>query len=131
MIHAPSPQHGCRQHREDAGMNVQGIRTEPGDLGQPYLGLPPGLRELGEISKVRKIHRETPTPKRDTGAADRGPVRRYPSKGNPSRIFLPIRPTIRRSEEHTSELQSLMRISYAVFCLKKKKKQHQHNNKNN
>src|SRR3546814_1567107 len=35
-----------------------------------------------------------------------------------------------RSEEHTSELQSLMRISYAVFCLKKKKKQklkHTHN----
>src|SRR3546814_7367476 len=34
-------------------------------------------------------------------------------------------PTIRsssRSEEHTSELQSLMRISYAVFCLKKKKR---------
>src|SRR3546814_3305269 len=29
-----------------------------------------------------------------------------------------------RSEEHTSELQSLMRISYAVFCLKKKKTQH-------
>src|SRR3546814_8049598 len=35
-----------------------------------------------------------------------------------------------RSEEHTSELQSLMRISYAVFCLKKKKKEleEQHNN---
>src|SRR3546814_4661105 len=31
-----------------------------------------------------------------------------------------------RSEEHTSELQSLMRISYAVFCLKKKKKYNQH-----
>src|SRR3546814_2562804 len=31
-----------------------------------------------------------------------------------------MRPT-KRSEEHTSELQSLMRISYAVFCLKKKK----------
>src|SRR3546814_21022990 len=30
---------------------------------------------------------------------------------------------VRRSEEHTSELQSLMRISYAVFCLKKKTKQ--------
>src|SRR3546814_8204807 len=29
-----------------------------------------------------------------------------------------------RSEEHTSELQSLMRISYAVFCLKKKKQHH-------
>src|SRR3546814_3679094 len=31
-----------------------------------------------------------------------------------------------RSEEHTSELQSLMRISYAVFCLKKKKLQQLH-----
>src|SRR3546814_14685534 len=31
-----------------------------------------------------------------------------------------------RSEEHTSELQSLMRISYAVFCLKKKRKQQLH-----
>src|SRR3546814_7123906 len=31
-------------------------------------------------------------------------------------------PRVNRSEEHTSELQSLMRISYAVFCLKKKKK---------
>src|SRR3546814_7088580 len=30
----------------------------------------------------------------------------------------------RRSEEHTSEVQSLMRISYAVFCLKKKKHKH-------
>src|SRR3546814_2935340 len=32
-----------------------------------------------------------------------------------------------RSEEHTSELQSLMRISYAVFCLNKKRKQHKSN----
>src|SRR3546814_5613269 len=35
-----------------------------------------------------------------------------------------------RSEEHTSELQSLMRISYAVFCLKKKKKVHQRQPRN-
>src|SRR3546814_1712469 len=34
----------------------------------------------------------------------------------------PTRASPSRSEEHTSELQSLMRISYAVFCLKKKKK---------
>src|SRR3546814_1008118 len=33
-----------------------------------------------------------------------------------------------RSEEHTSELQSLMRISYAVFCLKKKKTNKSHKN---
>src|SRR3546814_8581764 len=38
------------------------------------------------------------------------------------RLVLPIRAIQRgRSEEHASELQSLMRISYAVFCLKKKK----------
>src|SRR3546814_4405316 len=36
-----------------------------------------------------------------------------------------------RSEEHTSELQSLMRISYAVFCLKKKKKNSEHPYKKN
>src|SRR3546814_9343214 len=35
-----------------------------------------------------------------------------------------FRPQFLRSEEHTSELQSLMRISYAVFCLNKNKKQH-------
>src|SRR3546814_1992531 len=35
----------------------------------------------------------------------------------------------RRSEEHTSELQSLMRISYAVFCLKKKKTKQQDTSK--
>src|SRR3546814_3893718 len=37
-------------------------------------------------------------------------------------------PQVARSEEHTSELQSLMRISYAVFCLKKKKT-HKNNTK--
>src|SRR3546814_9288004 len=36
--------------------------------------------------------------------------------------FCPQPALFRRSEEHTSELQSLMRISYAVFCLKKKNK---------
>src|SRR3546814_3431268 len=46
-----------------------------------------------------------------------------------ARLLAPAMPAggriinISRSEEHTSELQSLMRISYAVFCLKKKKKQ--------
>src|SRR3546814_6519665 len=48
-----------------------------------------------------------------------GIVQKYSRKGE---LLLQIE--TRRSEEHTSELQSLMRISYAVFCLKKK------NNKN-
>src|SRR3546814_2783240 len=37
---------------------------------------------------------------------------------------------MQRSEEHTSELQSLMRISYAVFCLKKKKNKQRQENHN-
>src|SRR3546814_4082535 len=49
-----------------------------------------------------------------------GPLRgRFSSGTAPSRCR-----GWQRSEEHTSELQSLMRISYAVFCLKKKKNQH-------
>src|SRR3546814_2013927 len=40
-------------------------------------------------------------------------------------------PPLARSEEHTSELQSLMRISYAVFCLKKKKTTHTYNHRHN
>src|SRR3546814_1728563 len=46
---------------------------------------------------------------------DTGPGRRFISDQLEQITF--------RSEEHTSELQSLMRISYAVFCLKKKNKQ--------
>src|SRR3546814_4505002 len=45
-------------------------------------------------------------------------------------LALEVRKAARwRSEEHTSELQSLMRISYAVFCLKKKKKENKLNKK--
>src|SRR3546814_10385005 len=48
-----------------------------------------------------------------------------------SRVADPTGRQLGRSEEHTSELQSLMRISYAVLCLKQKKKQHPltHNHK--
>src|SRR3546814_962275 len=48
-----------------------------------------------------------------------------PSNSTPSSAAL----ASGRSEEHTSELQSLMRISYAVFCLKNKKKTHNHHDK--
>src|SRR3546814_1123345 len=55
------------------------------------------------------------------GAAERDHARRAAGLGQDDA----------RSEEHTSELQSLMRISYAVFCLKKKKRKtyiHSHSN---
>src|SRR3546814_10435988 len=55
--------------------------------------------------------------------------RRHALAGKPARVRIKVNSMVdeqiidalyRRSEEHTSELQSLMRISYAVFCLKKK-----------
>src|SRR3546814_8670510 len=51
-----------------------------------------------------------------------------PAPPNMRRMLTPPRGANSRSEEHTSELQSLMRISYAVFCLKKKhnKKTYEH-----
>src|SRR3546814_8695695 len=77
------------------------------------------------------------------GEARRPRVNRRPARRNGSEVQRPrrfgqrgaavFRPTgSNRSEEHTSELQSLMRNSYAVFCLKKKNKNtktvHDHNN---
>src|SRR3546814_7106773 len=48
------------------------------------------------------------------------------SIGTPSAVAAKPGPILPRSEEHTSELQSLMRISYAVFCLKKKNQKTTH-----
>src|SRR3546814_4868738 len=57
---------------------------------------------------------------RRAGDGDRHAV---PAAARTARVLAaPVRRHPARSEEHTSELQSLMRISYAVFCLKKKKK---------
>src|SRR3546814_6796656 len=93
----------------------------------------------------RAQHLRSLPPQRRPDNQRRGPVRRDQSwrqsqprrqlrRAWPSRRFHPAERRrrgalhrIRRSEEHTSELQSLMRISYAVFCLKKKK----NNKKNN
>src|SRR3546814_3715625 len=58
--------------------------------------------------------------RRVVAKVDWHPGELYPRVGF---IVTNLRRPAERSEEHTSELQSLMRISYAVFCLKKKKKQ--------
>src|SRR3546814_5257525 len=61
----------------------------------------------------------------DFGAADHHHLRRVGEaqrlRGAVRGLGMLVLPFGVRSEEHTSELQSLMRISYAVFCLKKKK----------
>src|SRR3546814_7166124 len=67
---------------------------------------------LAQISRRLVVGGQSVPPARAAGAAAAGglgPDRARPQEG------------VERSEEHTSELQSLMRISYAVFCLKKKK----------
>src|SRR3546814_6903115 len=72
--------------------------------------------------------RAWPRPPETSPAEPASPPRPHvqpPSRRTPATIP-DWRRTAGRSEEHTSELQSLMRISYAVFCLKKKK-QHKHN----
>src|SRR3546814_2352469 len=66
---------------------------------------------------ARRLFRRPRRPPRERQDG-RPETHRDAGTGDVGRRFDPRR---RRSEEHTSELQSLMRISYAVFCLKKKK----------
>src|SRR3546814_7586669 len=80
------------------------------DLGRAGIGIGIGIGHGGCL-RARGVHWKrcaAPSPK--PGAARHRPI-----------DLSSVMPN-RRSEEHTSELQSLMRISYAVFCLKKKKK---------
>src|SRR3546814_6382279 len=81
--------------------------VEPRAQTHPAHALPPGARAARD---------------RRRGAVGRGAARRLASR-RPARPDAAVARCRGRSEEHTSELQSLMRISYAVFCLKKKKTQ--------
>src|SRR3546814_1899304 len=88
------------------------------DLSGLRMKLPDTNRRLARWSK------NTSSGTRPGTATTRHPVARISRSDNSSKSGIPGL----RSEEHTSELQSLMRISYAVFCLKKKIKTN--NNKN-
>src|SRR3546814_6089206 len=88
-------------HRADAGRTVRSPSTSPWAEAVEQRG-PCGAGHNGPPSRT---HAMLDTIERETGPSPRHSV-----------IWLHG-----RSEEHTSELQSLMRISYAVFCLKKKK----------
>src|SRR3546814_14075182 len=87
----------------------------------PYTTLfrsPTIRRQLPAGAAMRRIPKRRDGWRRSWGR-ERGRRRRNPIRVDRTKWLL-IK--WRRSEEHTSELQSLMRISYAVFCLKKKKK---------
>src|SRR3546814_4387403 len=94
---------------------IAGAQTGAGALsGRRTLGTPP--RRGGRTPRRRAC----------AGARDRGARRRRLGPRRARLSLSPHRAAARwladpRSEEHTSELQSLMRISYAVFCFKKKK----------
>src|SRR3546814_4338586 len=95
-------------------------RDRPGPLGVPahLVERPPAHRSLAvRLGRLRRpgVAREGLR----RGAAPRHPDRRH--RLLPRRHRPPGEGRVPRSEEHTSELQSLMRISYAVFCLKKNK----------
>src|SRR3546814_443604 len=80
----------------------------------------------GESKIVFPVARRMPVEEDSADAAGLVPVRQEEvvvAPGLEARVVGSIE-TVARSEEHTSELQSLMRISYAVFCLKKKTRTH-------
>src|SRR3546814_1599858 len=83
------------------------------------LFLPELVSGRGTVRRSRMVEGQPRLRGRDNPPHDTVQIAKHLACGNPHR-----RDTVRlepRSEEHTSELQSLMRISYAVFCLKKKK----------
>src|SRR3546814_2529806 len=88
------------------------------------LGFGLGVRRLAQIAhRRRQVGR---TDEQGIDAVDRGdlldPVERFARLDlhHQAQLFVDAVEIVARSEEHTSELQSLMRISYAVFCLIKK-----------
>src|SRR3546814_7467006 len=78
----------------------------------PYTPL---FRSIGGSEKMAKSKNNGVDPQSMVGKYGADTVRLF------SMFAAPPEQSLERSEEHTSELQSLMRISYAVFCLKKKK----------
>src|SRR3546814_6367288 len=83
------------------------------------------LRDAGARQRIfggEKGRREVIIALRDEHPQSRILAQRLSDIGRDVQIAIAV---AARSEEHTSELQSLMRISYAVFCLKKKKKKKQ------
>src|SRR3546814_3550765 len=96
------------------------------DLGPVTLAAPPASEKKRFISAPTSA-RAVPATARFAVAASpaHAQVERSMRRHRPLRRSFPINshsPPWCRSEQHTSELQSLMRISYAVFCLKKKNK---------
>src|SRR3546814_2184897 len=92
-------------------LSFSGIGLKAAGSGNPDDLLHPG--------RIAKIGIDAGRPLLDQASLLAGPVGVFTNLADIAVLLLAF--AIVRSEEHTSELQSLMRISYAVFCLKKKK----------
>src|SRR3546814_1521391 len=102
-----------------ADLDRMGVRVHCLALGGVDLTSSTGKLTMGVINAVAEFERDLLIERTQAG------LRRARAEGKaigrPASLTTDERAEVERSEEHTSELQSLMRISYAVFCLKKKK----------
>src|SRR3546814_9394294 len=103
----------CRTHKRVRTL----LRRQLVDAGKAGLDRQPGDRDVGQVAAdagdegaeiVAHLFRRAPGVDVVVARVQHDPAR-----------LVAHRDLVARSEEHTSELQSLMRISYAVFCLKK------------
>src|SRR3546814_2057817 len=108
---------GCKSKARSSLVNEEKSKAELRGDGLAAHAVAKGLAEMKALSidapKVLVIGSDQTLEFGDFGMLDK------PASRADARSQLKL---LRRSEEHTSELQSLMRISYAVFCLKKKNK---------
>src|SRR3546814_8713430 len=88
------------------------------DVRDTSLRLPPGVS--GTIVEVRVFSRRGVDKDERALAIERAEIERLAKDRDDEKVILER--SFYRSEEHTFELQSLMRISYAAFCLKQKQK---------
>src|SRR3546814_1358248 len=105
------PRHRCRERRHSDPVDDESGRRSD-QQGQSHKAADVRTRKLPTSATASSIGRLT------IDEDNKGLVE------HPVWISVGAGPS--RSEEHTSELQSLMRISYAVFCLKKKNNKHKH-----
>src|SRR3546814_7174776 len=109
--------------RSGSNLSLAEARAEAGKLVRKFQA---GARDLREVLKDER-QREARERAAAVRKAEEAAAREIATLGKLLKAYIAQlrRDGKQRSEEHTSELQSLMRISYAVFCLKKKNKNQQ------
>src|SRR3546814_1861252 len=101
---------------------VEAAAPHEEEKGDQHIAIGAQLALVSGLTQDARARKAAPVAKAREG--DFNELQAVQIRDQPPRILARLKPN--RSEEHTSELQSLMRISYAVFCLKKKKKETTH-----